>query len=531
MKSGKHLILLAIVVVILASGCLFKPPAEVRFSVDKTSVYPGGIFHIIVTVNNTGKVGLTGATLILGNENFQILQEPTFPSVLKVGQTVQLVWVIQAPSKPGIYNLQVSLELRDELKRTWTGFYGHFRITVTTESNVPTKIKLTPEAPRVIMGGRSFTLKLVVENDYDQPVKVERIDISLLQGMRIIRSPSLPQTIEPEGKLLLFYNVSAPYSYRKGFVSVILHYSIGTSLKSVVASFDVEVIWRPWEVGRKSLQRAYGDYYSLIQENTLVDRYWEEKFNSSSSFNRTFFRAFGVAIIGNASSEYDAALRLYRWVEASYNTTDNTTTVDPDRIFRRNSLSPVEKQLLITALLRSINVPARVVSLFNGSDCTMDPLTEFYTNDGWYLIDTKHGFIGRLDEYLASPYFPKVYQIVSTKGYRVVVQNPGGHPHSHVDVTTDFTSNLDSRIYNVLVERIHPHLRSKLDLVLSGMNGNERLYALFLLSSAPPDELNTLLSTRNADDIQKTIKALYEFYWDVPWKDDFRFYWRILAGG
>ncbi len=90
---------MAVVLLVVASGCLFKPPAQVTFSVDKTSVYPGGIFHIIVTINNTGKVGITGVTLVLSRDDFRILQEPEFPKVLKVGEATQLIWVVQAPRK------------------------------------------------------------------------------------------------------------------------------------------------------------------------------------------------------------------------------------------------------------------------------------------------------------------------------------------------------------------------------------------------------------------------------------------------
>jgi hypothetical protein len=98
-------LLALLVLIVLASACLFKPPAEVKFSIDTTVVPPGGTFHLIVTVNNTGKVGLVGATLILGNDNFQIVQEPAFPSMLKVGQSTQLVWIVRAPKRPGTYNL------------------------------------------------------------------------------------------------------------------------------------------------------------------------------------------------------------------------------------------------------------------------------------------------------------------------------------------------------------------------------------------------------------------------------------------
>ncbi|WP_367883321.1 COG1361 family protein [Thermococcus peptonophilus] len=207
MAEGKHVpFLIAIVLVLLTSGCLFKPPAQVTFSVDKTSVYPGGIFHIIVTINNTGKVGITGATLLLSREDFRVLQEPEFPKVLKVGDAVQLVWVVQAPEKPGIYPLQVSLEIKDELKRTWTGFYGNFRITVTKQNLVPTKIGLEVNASKEVRGGGEVVqVVLKVRNNYDYPIKILDVKLSPLSEMKVhppLFQPPRSQLI-PTTKLFL----------------------------------------------------------------------------------------------------------------------------------------------------------------------------------------------------------------------------------------------------------------------------------------------------------------------------------------
>lgn len=522
---------MAVVLLVVASGCLFKPPAQVTFSVDKTSVYPGGIFHIIVTINNTGKVGITGVTLVLSRDDFRILQEPEFPKVLKVGEATQLIWVVQAPEKPGIYSLQVSLEIKDELKRTWTGFYGNFRITVTKQNLVPAKIGLEVNASKEVRGGEVVQVVLKVRNEYESPIKIFDVKISPLPGMEIRPVSQLPITIDPHDQAILKYNISTPYAYREGFVSVIVHYTLGTSRGTSITSFPLKVIWKPWEASREDLLRAYGEYYNILRENRIVDGYWEDKFNSTSAFEASFFKPIATAIVENASSEYDAALKLYQWINALYPLSENTTTLDPGRIFRKEAISPTEEQILLTAFLRSLNIPARVVSLFDGDDCTLRPITEFYTADGWYIVDVKHSFIGTLDEYIASPYFPRIYQTISQENYRIVAQMPeDAYLHEHEDVTADFTVNLDSRIYGIIRKRLHPQLVSKLDMVLAGLSEEERLYALFLFASAPNDELNIVLSTKDVDTIQKTIKALYEFYWDVPWKDDFSAYWEILRG-
>jgi hypothetical protein len=530
MKVREKAVALVLALILLASGCLVKQPAKVTFSIDKTTVPPGGTFHIIVTVNNTGKVGLVGATLILGNENFKIVQEPRFPPVLKVGESVQLVWIIRAPSKPGIYPLQVSLELRDELKRTWTGFYGHFRITVSTEENVPVKLGLNVSAPERVFGGDGIPVTVRITNGYDERIELLKVSFVPLPGMKVVKASTPPRELAPGENVTLKYTFRAPYAYRDGFVSVLVQYRVGTVEKSMAKSFRLQVIWQPWKATEKQLREAYGKNYAWAASGHIVDRYWEEKYKSCSYFSPTAFKPATLAIIGNASSEYGAAVELYRWIKMVYNFTPNTTTLNPKELLRREEISPTEAQVLTTAMLRSIDVPSRIVSLYDGKDCTLRPITEFYTVDGWYVIDFRHNFTGTLDEYLASPYFPRVYQLVTTGNYTLVALKYEKILHGHVDVTKQFTENLENRLLKVIMGRVKPSLRSKLDLVLNGLNKEERLYALFIFSSAPNDELNRVLSEWSVDRIQKNIKAMYEFYKDIPWRDDFTYYWRIFMG-
>jgi len=527
----KTLLPLLLILMVFASGCLFKPPAEVTFSVDRTTVPPGGTFHLIVTVNNTGKVGLVGATLILSNENFQIVQEPKFPSLLKVGQSVQLVWILRAPEKPGTYNLQVSLELRDELKRTWTGFYGHFRITVSKDINPPEEVRVNVTAPSTVRGGESFHVLVRLENRFNTPVQIVEANFTLLPGMEVVSAPTIPGQLGPGENVTLEYVIRAPFAYRNGFVSYIVKYSVYGYIKSVVKSFHMETIWKPWTANETTLREAYGLQYHWITSDYLVDAYWMRKFNSSSYFNPDNLRPVALRVIDNSTSDVAAAYRIYHWIVSNYSLGDTTATLEPEKILPQDRISYLEAQILATAMLRSIDIPARIVSLYNGTDCTLRPMTEFYTSDGWYVIDFRHGFIGPLDSYIASPYFPKVYQLVTRDGYRIVAQNPmvlvG---HEHVDVTNQFMDNLENRLMNEVLNRVSPNLRSKFTLVLANMDPGERLYALFLFASAPQGELNNVLATWSTDKIEKTVKALYDFYRNIPWKDNFTYYWKIFIG-
>lgn len=47
--------------------------------------------------------------------------------------------------------------------------------------------------------------------------------------------------------------------------------------------------------------------------------------------------------------------------------------------------------------------------LFDGDDCILRFIIEFYIVDGWYIVDVKYSFIGILDEYIVSLYFLRIY--------------------------------------------------------------------------------------------------------------------------
>ncbi|WP_297474687.1 transglutaminase domain-containing protein [Thermococcus sp.] len=532
MGMRKVLLVFSILLLVIASGCLFKPPAEVTFSIDKTAVAPGETLHIIVTVNNTGKVGLTGATLILNNPQFQIVQGPRFPEVLPVGKSVQLVWIVRAPTKPGYYSLKVSLELTDELKRTWTGFYDQFGITVTESEVPPNDLELNVTAPRVIRGRDTATINVTVRNLLTYPISIGGLKLDLLKGMRIVSAPTLPESLAGNETVEITYRVKVPYAYRDGYVSAVLNYIAGGVKKSVAKSVPMKVIWEPWNENESVLKEAYGPNYRWITQKYLADGYWAKKYNSTPVFNAGRLRSFTLKLINGSESEVQAADQIYDWIVRSYSFGDTTSTLEPGRILIQDRISYTEGQVLFTAMLRSIDVPARIVSLYNGTDCTIRPITEFYTADGWYIVDLRHHFIGSLDEYLASPYFPRIYQLVTRDGYRIVAQNPASlSGHEHLDVTAQFTANLEDRLLQAVSERLNPQLRSKLMVVLNNLNDEERLYALFVFSSAPSkDDLNRIFSEYSTDRIEQNVKTMYEFYRDMEWSDDFTRYWRIFAG-
>ncbi|ASJ10443.1 hypothetical protein A3L12_03575 [Thermococcus sp. P6] len=524
-------LLLILMVMVVASGCLFRPPAEVRFSVDRTVVGPGEKVHVIVTVNNTGKVGLTGATLVLSGGDFQILQEPKFPDVLPVGETVQLVWILRAPARPGVYDLKLSLELTDELRRSWTGFYGQFRIRVSMEEIPPEGVELEVEAPDSVTGGNTTRLTVIIKNRLDVPVELRGVDLELLEGMEIVGSSALPESVEGKGEVRVSYLIKTPYAHREGYASTIVRYAVNGREYRSIKSFPMEVLWRPWERGENALKDAYGLKYHWITDGYLVDAYWMELYNSTPIFNRTELREVALKIIGNSTSEAEAARRIYNWTMERYSLGDTTSSLKVRDILPQDRISYAEGQILFTAMLRSLNVPARIITLSNGTDCTFRPMTEFYTVDGWYVVDLRHGFVGPVDEYIASPYFPRIYQLVTVEGYRIVAQAPTElKGHEHIDVTADFLSNLEDRLLRVITGRLDPGLRSKLMVVMNDLNEKERLYALFLFASAPGDDLNRVLGEYSTDRIEEYVKTLYDFYKNLTWRDDFTRYWRIFAG-
>ncbi len=532
MVMKRTLLVFSLLVLVVASGCLFKPPAEVTFSLDRTSVAPGGTLHVIVTINNTGKVGLTGATLIISNGNFEIIQEPKFPDVLPVGKAIQLVWIVKAPTKPGSYNLKLSLELTDELKRTWTGFYGQFHVLVSREAPPTGEVTMKITAPDQITGGEVTAVRIRITNTMNTKVTLDDLKLDLLPGMSVVSAGTLPEEIGIGDTVTVRYLVRAPYGYRNGYISAVLKYTVGGVDRSAAASFPVVVVWEPWNASESVLQKAYGFKYHWITDRYLVDGYWAEKYNSTPDFDRKALRGRTLGLIRGATSERQAAGLIYDWMVREYTFEGNTTTLKPSEILAKKRISYAEGQILFTAMLRSVNIPARVVTLYNGVDCTQRPITEFYTSDGWYIIDLRHSFIGDIDDYLASPYFPRLYQLITEKGYRLVAQSPSTlEGHEHIDVTGDFMANLEDRLIKVVSSRLKPELRSKFMMVMNDLNDNERLYALFLFSSAPSnDALNAAFEDFSKERIEQNVKTMYEFYKDMEWSEDFTRYWKIFVG-
>ncbi len=528
----RTVILALLIFITVASGCLFKPPAEVQFSVDKTVVNPGDTIHLIVFINNTGKVGLTGATLFIKSEGFTVLQEPQFPQVLPVGKSVQLVWILQAPTKPGVYDLKVSLELNDELKRTWTGFYSQFRITVSNEVPAISPLDVEISAPNTTTGGSTEKIKVSIQNTADIAVSLDDVSLTLLPGMEVVNHTEIPAKLGAGRKVSVYYTVRTPYAYRDGYISVLVRYTVGDSKRSIAKSSKITVIWRPWTKNESVLKEAYKNNYQWLYGRFLVDEYWVKKYNSTPIFDPATLRKVALPIVNSSTSEVEAAQRLYKWVVDNYRIGGNTTTLNPDEMLHKSTLSVPEAQILLTGLLKSVNIPARVVSLYNGTDCTINPITEFYTADGWDVIDVRQGIVGPVDEFIASRRFPKIYQLVTEKGYRIVAQAPQDiSGHEHVDVTPYFLINIQDRLFKQVSQKVKPELRSKLNLILEGLDDNEELYTLFLFSSAPADELNSVLAKYSVSTIQKTIKPIYDFYWGVPWSWNFEKYWRIFMEG
>ncbi len=524
--------ILLLVGIIMASGCLFRPPAEVHFSVDKTLVNPGGTIHLIVFINNTGKVGLTGATLLIKSEDFKVLQEPDFPSVLPVGKSLQLVWIIQAPTKPGAYDLKVSLELNDELKRTWTGFYSQFRITVGTEipSTAPLEVKIS--APETVIGGSTAEVGVFIRNKAGINVSLDDVFLTLLPGMEVTNHSEVPVRVAPGKTVSVYYRVKFPYAYRKGYISTLVKYTIGNSKRSLARSAMIRVIWQPWTQNEVVLKEAYGDNYRWLYGRFLVDAYWARKYNSTPTYDSAKLRKIALPLVNSSVSELGAAEELYKWLESNYKIGGNTSTLDTSEMIQKDTLSVSEAQILLTALLRSVGIPARVVTLYNGTDCTINPITEFYTADGWDVIDVRQGIVAPVDAFIASKRFPKMYQLITERGYRLVAQAPQDMVgHEHVDVTPYFLINIRDRLLKEVSQRVRPELRSKLNLVLEGFDENEELYTLFLFASAPPDQLNNVFTVYSVKEIRETVKPIYEFYWGVPWSWDFSKYWKIFLEG
>ena len=235
MRHSK-LIPIVLVLLIFSSGCLVKEPAKVEINADKTAVKEGDIFHIIVKINNTGKVGITGVNLYLNNPEFKILQTPSLHAPLKVGKATELIWIIQAPSKPGRYMIKVSVEVVDELQRTWGGFYKELIINVVEkESEIPLfgVLSTSVTSPEKVEGGNEFRVEITLKNTGNAPITLRRVSLNLLEGMELVKEPDVPTNILPREEHALIYVIKAPYKPEEGYIT------ISTMSVSACRSFEI----------------------------------------------------------------------------------------------------------------------------------------------------------------------------------------------------------------------------------------------------------------------------------------------------
>ncbi|USS40205.1 transglutaminase-like domain-containing protein [Thermococcus aggregans] len=530
----KHLKLIPIVLafLVLSSGCLIKEPAKVDISIDKTAVKVGDVFHVVVKVNNTGKVAIIGVNLYINNPDFRILQRPSLDAPLKVGDVAELIWIVQAPSKPGRYMVKASVEVVDELQRTWGGFYKELVMNVVeNESEIPAfgVLSTSVAAPEEVEGGNEFEVKITLKNTGNAPVTVREVSLNLLDGMEVIKEPDVPVNVLPKREYTLIYVIKAPYKPEEGYLTISVVYSENGNEKRELKNKFIKVIWRPWNYDDGTLRLAYGEEYYWIALPYLVDGFWKEKFNSTSRIDRELLRNESISLVKNATSEVEAAKAVYNMIKSRYSFGDITTTTNPTNILPQNKISYEEGTLLFTGILRSLNIPARVVTLYNGNDCTENVISEFYSAGKWYVVDFKKGFFGSREEYMATPYFPRIYQMVTNELYNLVAQAPEEEEgHEHVDVSPEYLANIEDSLKEVVLERLNPTLRPKLSVVLIDMNQNERIFTLFLFASAPQGELNLVFQKADPKNLAKNVDALYNFYKDKQWPENFREYWNIL---
>jgi hypothetical protein len=524
---------LILIFLIFSSGCLVKEPAKVEINIDKNAVKEGDIFHIIVKVNNTGKVAITGVNLYLSNPEFKILQTPSLQEPLKVGEIVELIWIVQAPSNPGRYMLKASVEIVDELQRTWGGFYKELIINVVEkESEIPSfgSLSVNVVSPEKVEGGNEFGVDIQLKNTGSGPITLREISIKLLEGMEIVREPDVPTNILPGEEHGLSYVLKAPYIPEEGYMAISILYIENGEEKRELKNKFIKIIWKPWSYDNETLRLAYEEEYYWIQLPYLVDGFWKEKFNSTSRIDRGLLRNISISLVKNATSEVEAAKAVYDMIKSRYALGDVTTTTNPSNILPQNRISYEEGTLLFTGILRSLNIPARVVTFYNGEDCTENAIAEFYSAGKWHVVDFKRGFFGPREEYIATPHFPRIYQMMTNEAYNLVAHAPEEEKgHEHLDVSPEYLANIEESLKKVVSERLDPPVRPKLSIVLINMNQNERIFALFLFASAPEAELNMVFQKADPKSLATNVDALYKFYKDKPWPEDFRKYWNILA--
>ncbi len=530
-------ILLPLIILVLALGCLYKAPYSIKASVEGSAVSPGEVFYIIVDFNNTGKVAFVGMEdLSQIPDGFMVLQEPQFPKLLKVGESVQLVWMIKAPTAPGAYPIKLRLNFVDELNRKWFE-YHEFLITVVASNPPPPSpepkeghltVKLA--SPREVLGGEEFEVEVSLSNEGEGDVRVEGVGLHLPGGLKVVSSPVFPLELEPHEDKRVVYAVRAPYSTLEGYMTLVVSYDEGGGMEKKPLSAPIRVVWQPWK-NEGALEEAYGDNYRWIANPYVVDGYWARKYNADIVGDVESLRNVALPIVENASSEVEAGERLYGWIKENYVLGDNTTAVDPVKVLPQRKISYAEADILFVGLMKAVNVPARLVTLYDGKDCTARPVAEFYAGGKWYVVNFERDFFGELGDYMASPYFPRLYQLLG-EGYMAVSFNPitlAGH--EHVDVSAHLLEGVEDAIFKKVGERLTPNSRLQFEKVINSLDDNDKLFALFLFASAPREELNYVLSHYPTGDIVKGVEVIHEFYKGKPYPEDFGKYWNVLKEG
>lgn len=527
---------LPLIILVIALGCLYKAPYSIKASVEGNAVTQGGLFYIIVDFNNTGKVAFVGMEdLSQIPDGFAVLQEPQFPKLLKVGESVQLVWMIRAPPAPGTYPIKLRLNFVDELNRKWFE-YHEFLITVVApnppSSPEPKEGYLTVRlsSPGEVRGGEEFEVEVSLSNEGEGGVRVEGMSLHLPEGLKVIRSPVFPLEIAPRENRIVAYTVRAPYSTLAGYLTLVVSYDEGNGMEKKPLSTPITVVWRPWK-NEGALEEAYGENYRWITNPYVVDAYWARRYNADLVGDVGSLRNVALPIVGNASSEVEAGERLYGWIRENYVLEDNTTAVDPVKVLPQRKISYSEASILFVGLMKAVNVPARLVTLYDGEDCTARPVAEFYAGGKWYIVDFERDFFGELGDYMAGPYFPRLYQLLE-EGYMAVSFNTKTLAgHEHVDVSVHLTESVEEVILEKVRGRLTPNSRLQFEKVINSLNDEDRLFALFLFASAPREELNYVLSHYPTGDLVKSVEVIHEFYKGKPYPEDFRKYWNVLKGG
>ncbi|AIF69838.1 hypothetical protein PAP_07240 [Palaeococcus pacificus DY20341] len=535
-KFKKYALFVAFLV--LASGCIYKPPYTINFSLNKNVVEPGETFYITLTFNNTGKVAFVGMEDLSDiPDGFIVIRYPQFPRFLKVGESADLVWVLKAPLAPGTYPIKLRINFIDELHRAWFE-YREFVITVVKGSNSNSKNKEGKLllnfgiSSSTLEGGEEFQLTLNLTNIGDKTVKVGEVNIYLSEGIELSSQSTLPDKIPPQETVLVNYTLKAKYMHSKGYITIFVSYNEGGTEVKKVLSGDVEVLWRPWIHDRETLKEAYKDKYGWIVDPYIVDGYWIKKYKAEITGDLESLTPYIKGLTEGAKSEVDAAKNVYNWIRDNYTFGDTTTALEPINIAEQRKISYDEGQILFVGMMRALNVPSRLVTLYNGGDCTLKAVSEFYSNGEWYVVDFERGFFGSRGEYIATSFFPRLYQMLTDGGYRLVAQAPEElKGHEHIDVTGEYTAKIKETLIEEIEKRTSPTGRIQLNKILMDMDENEQLFALFLLASAPKDELNYVLTKYSAGDIGKNIKTIHEFYKNKPYPDDFEEYWKILREG